>query len=538
MGVLFTIPLRRALIVETPLKFPEGVATAEVLKVGDTGGSAIKYLVWAGTIGALFKLGETGFKLWGAAKQAAWFVGNTVVYVGSNLSPALVGVGYIVGLNIAALIFIGGAINYLIAIPIVIATQGLPAGITDPVGAANTIWSAQTRYLGVGAMVVGGLWALVNVRRNIVSGIKSGAAAYRRIKAGEVGDRLERDTPMQWVGMAMVFSIVPVIMLFSYFTDNVGVGFFMAVVMVIAGFLFSAVAGYMAGLVGSSNNPISGVTIATILTAALLLAALLGTDSIIGPAAAVLIGAVVACSAAIAADNMQDLKAGRILGATPYKQQIMQFIGVIAAALVIAPVLSLILDVYGIGPVQGLQPTTLAAPQASLMAAVAQGVFSRDLPWTMIFIGMAVAAGVIVLDKVLESRESTFRTPVLAVAVGIHLPFQLSVAIFMGGLVAWAVSRANDGVFRSAPAEAQPALQEARASGDRHGLLFAAGLITGEALVGILVAIPIAATRDANVLAFWGDRSDVTWPGMILLALVITGLFRVASGVIREHVRS
>ena len=538
MGVLFTIPLRRALIVETPLRFPEGVATAEVLKVGDTGGSAIKYLAWAGMIGALFKLGETGFKLWGGAKQAAWFVGNSVVYIGSNLSPALVGVGYIVGLNIAVLIFIGGAINYVIAIPIVFAMQGLPDGVTDPVNAANAIWSTQTRYLGVGAMVVGGLWALINVRSKIVNGIRSGAAAYRRLKAGEAGDRFERDIPMQWVGMAMVFSIVPLIILFSYFTDNVGVGLFMAVVMVVAGFLFSAVAGYMAGLVGSSNNPISGVTIATILTAALMLAALLGTDSIIGPAAAVLIGAVVACSAAIAGDNMQDLKAGRLLGATPYKQQIMQFVGVIAAALVIAPVLSLILDVYGIGPIRGLQPTTLAAPQASLMAAVSQGVFSRNLPWSMILMGMGVAAAVIILDKALEAKGSAFRTPVLAVAVGIYLPFQLSVAIFLGGLAAWAVSRFQNGAARNAPPEAQSALQEARVSGDRHGLLFAAGLITGEALVGILVAIPIAATRNADVLAFWGDHSDITWPGMILLALVIVGLYRVASGMTRDHLRA
>ena len=187
---------------------------------------------------------------------------------------------------------------------------------------------------------------------------------------------------------------------------------------------------------------------------------------------------------------------------------------------------------------RGLQPTTLAAPQASLMAAVSQGVFSRDLPWTMIFIGMAVAAAVIVLDQALESMESTFRTPVLAVAVGIYLPLQLSTAIFLGGLVAWAVSRYNNGAARSAPAETHGALQEARASGDRHGLLFAAGLITGEALVGILVAIPIAVKRDANVLAFWGDHADATWPGMILLALVIIGLYRVASGATRGHLRA
>ncbi len=542
LGVLFTIPLRRALIVETPLRFPEGVATAEVLKVGDTGGAGIKYIAWAGMIGALFKLGDTGFRLWGGLLEKAWYVGGSIAYFGTNLSPALVGVGYIVGLNIAVLIFLGGALNWLVAIPIVAITHGIPADAANAVDAANELWSSQTRYLGVGSMVVGGLWALVSLRTSLVRGIRAGLEAYQRTRQGGVAadERTERDTPMQWVGIAIAISIVPLFLLFSFFTDSIGVGGVMAVLMLVAGFLFAAVAAYMAGLVGSSNNPISGVTIATILASALLLVALLGTQSIIGPAAAILIGAVVACSAAIAGDNLQDLKAGRIVGATPYKQQIMQVVGVVAAAFVIAPVLTLLLKAYGIGIPTALHPNPLAAPQATLMASVAGGVFRGGLPWTMIVIGMGVGVGIILLDVWLEKRGSEFRTPVLAVAVGIYLPFQLSVAIFIGGLIAWAVrryqSKVSAGAARAAGAAdvEQTRLREAQTTGDRHGLLFAAGLITGEALLGILLAIPIVIVGRADALAFWGDHSDLSYPGVILLLLVMFALYRVASATTRS----
>ena len=536
MGVLFTIPLRRALIVDTPLRFPEGVATAEVLKVGDTGGAGIKYIVWASLIGAAFKFGDTGLKLWGGVFEKARYVGGSIAYFGTNLSPALVGVGYIVGLNIAALIFIGGALNWLVAIPILALMQGIPAEAGNAAEAAGQLWSTQTRYLGVGAMVVGGFWALISVRKSLLRGISAGLEAYRRTRDGNAGtvERTERDAPMQWVGIALVVSVIPLVVLFVFFTHNIGVSLLMAAVMLVAGFLFAAVAAYMAGLVGSSNNPISGVTIATILTSSLLLVLLLGTQSLIGPAAAILIGATVACAAAIAGDNMQDLKAGRIVGATPYKQQIMQLVGVIAAAMVIAPVLTLLLKAYGIGIQTAGHPNPLAAPQATLMAAVAEGVFRGGLPWGIIGVGMLGAVGVIMLDETLKARESSFRTPVLAVAVGVYLPFQLSVAIFIGGLIAWAVKRHQKQAAAAAPADQQATLKHAADTGDRHGLLFAAGAITGEALVGILLAIPIVVAGDANVLAFWGDHTDLNYPGIILLALVLFMMYRVASGPTRE----
>lgn len=532
LGVLFTVPLRRALIVDDDeLKFPEGVATAEVLKIGEGGAGGLKYIAVAGVIGALFKFGETGLKLWGGVVEKARYVGGSVAYFGSNLSPALVAVGYIVGLNVAVLVFLGGALNWLVAIPIVAAVQGPPAEAKDAVEAAGLLWSTQTRYLGVGAMVVGGLWALVNLRHSLVGGIRSSIAAYRKLRSGHGGDvpRTEREAPFQWILPAVIVSVVPLFLIFQHFTGKAAISAVMALVMLVAGFLFSAVAGYMAGLVGSSNNPISGVTIATILTSSLLLLLILGEGSAVGPVAAIFIGAVVCCSAAIAGDNMQDLKAGHLLGATPFKQQIMQVVGVVAAALVIAPILTLLLKAYGIGEATAAHPDALAAPQATLMASVAKGVFEGGLPWTMVAIGMGIAVAIIALDKWLESRKSSFRTPVLAVAVGIYLPFELSVPILVGGLIARAAGRRLARAERQASDdEARLRARETRETGERHGLLFSAGLITGEALLGIVMAVPIVVTGDKNIVAVFGAH-DAAWPGVLLLVGVTALLYRVAS---------
>ena len=523
IGVLFSVPIRRAFIVENPLRFPEGVATAEVLKIGDQRGAGIKYIAWGAVIGALFKLGDTGLRLWGGVLEWARYAGNTVVYFGTNLSPALVGVGYIVGFNIAILVFLGGALNWFVAIPIVGAVIGLPEA-DSALGAAGRLWSTQTRYIGVGSMMVGGVWTLVKVRSSLIGGIRAGLEAYRRSRAGAQNiERTERDAPMPWVGVTLAACSIPLFFVFWAITHVLWVAAVMAVLMLVAGFLFSAVAGYMAGLVGSSNNPISGVTIATILTSALLLLAFLGTESAVGPAAAVLIGAVVACAGAISGDTLQDLKAGRIVGATPYKQQIMEGVGVLAAAFVMAPILTLLLQAYGIGVPTDAHPRPLAAPQATLMAAVAGGVFRGGLPWAMVIIGMVVAAAIIVLDVWLERRASAFRTPVLAVAVGIYLPLELAVAILLGGAIAWAADR-----FYRRRSAAGGLLAALKTADERHGLLFAAGLITGEALLGILLAIPIVVAGRADPLAIWGVHHG-TIPGVVLLAIVMIRLYRVVT---------
>lgn len=522
LGVLFTIPLRSALIVKQKLKFPEGVATAEVLKTGETGGKSVKYLVYGGLVGAGIKFCEAGFRVWEGVTEAATLAGNKVyAYFGMNLSPALIAVGYIVGIRIASLVFIGGVISWWIAIPIYIAVTGAPEGSAVAMG--GEIWSNQIRYLGVGAMVVGGLWALVSLRSSIVFAVRSGIEAIKGENKENVL-RTEKDTPMSWVIMAIGVMVVPVFIIYIREIENVPITAMMAILMVIAGFLFSAVAGYMAGLVGSSNNPISGVTIATILTSALILLALLGSDAEKGPAAAILIGAVVCCAAAIAGDNMQDLKAGNILGATPQKQQIMQMVGVVSAALVLPLVLELLNTAYGFGPATEAQPDALAAPQATLMESVARGVFSGDLPWTMVYIGMAIGVVIILIDEYLAAKGSDFRVPVLAVAVGLYLPFELDSAIMLGGVIAWMVSRYQ----RNNKMSDEKKYEAAKGSSERTGLLYASGLITGEALIGIFLAIPVAIYERADVLALIPEPIG-DWPGLLVVLFVSYWLYRLAS---------
>ncbi|MGH6959043.1 MAG: OPT family oligopeptide transporter, partial [Dongiaceae bacterium] len=294
----------------------------------------------------------------------------------------------------------------------------------------------------------------------------------------------------------------------------------MAIVMIIAGFVFVSVAAYLAGLVGSSNNPVSGMTISTILFASLVLMMLMGPTAPLGPVAAIMIGAVVCCAAAVGGDNLQDLKAGYIVGATPWKQQLMLAIGAVSCALVMAPVLNLLAEAYGIGVPDANHPNPLAAPQANLMASVAKGMFGGKLPWDMIFIGMGIGAAVITLDEVLKARKAKFRVPVLAAAIGIYLPLELMVPIFLGGLLARIVER-RLGVVGADPDHLDRV--------HRKGTLFSAGLITGEALMGIFIAIPIVMSGKADVLALPSALHFGEWLGLLLVAGVVWLLFRTAA---------
>ena len=524
LGVLFTVPLRRSLIVEEQLVFPEGRATAEVLRVGQAPGQGVAYLAWAALVGAGVKLAETGLRLWQGVAATAMDLGHGVIgYVGSNVSPALLGVGYIVGLNIAALVFLGGVIAWYGAIPLYgllnpEAVTALTAGMADPSASevALKIWSSKIRFMGVGAMVVGGLWALISMRGSLIAGIRSGLRQYARArKGGSRPEPAEMDTPMAFVFVGVAALLIPIFGIYHIVVGHAGVSLSMTLVMAVAGFLFSSVAAYMAGLVGSSNNPISGVTIATILFTALLLLGLqaLFTGAAILPAAAIMVGAVVACAAAIGGDNMQDLKAGYILGATPWKQQLMQGVGVVSAVLVMAPILNLLHQAYGIGT------RGLPAPQAQLMASVAEGVFGAGLPWALVAAGALVAVIVVAVDEALRSRGSGWRMPVLAVAVGIYLPIELTVPILAGGLIAELARR--HAVRRCSPDEARRRL--------RHGTLVAAGLITGEALIGILVAVPIVVWEDRDVLAIASEPAG-GWLGLFFVIGIALALYRVAAG--------
>ena len=525
LGVFFSVPLRRSLIVDQGLAFPEGKAAAEVLRSGDKPGEGLKVLAGAAAIGGAMKLAATsGLRLIpDTAASSAWF-GKTLAYFGTNLSPALFGVGYIVGLNIGIVMLAGGVIAWNIAIPAystwflaadpVLSVQLAGAGAED---AAYGIWSAQVRYLGVGAMLIGGVWTLISLRKSLFSGIRSGLNAERADARGEKVPDTERDLPMRFILIGLVIFVIPLMLLYQAIVGQWLVSIPMTIIMIVAGFLFVSVSAYMAGLVGSSNNPVSGLTIATILFAALVLVVLLGRDSPIGAVATIMIGAVVCAAACIGGDNLQDLKCGYLLGATPWKQQLMLAIGGVSSALVMAPVLNLLASAYGIGVPTEAHPNPLLAPQANLMASVAKGIFGGELPWTMIGIGAGIGAVIIVIDEVLKKNESSFRTPVLACAVGIYLPIELSVPIFAGGLVAYLVER----FFHAEDAKAKENIHQ-------KGTLFSAGLITGEALMGIFIAIPIVVAGSADVLALPEAWHFGGWLGLLMLAGVALLLYRLA----------
>lgn len=536
LGVLFSVPLRRALIVEQKLAFPEGQAAAEVLKAGENPAQGIRILGVAALGGALAKLAAgSGLRLIPDTAASAGFFGKYLAYFGTNLSPALLGVGYIVGLNIGIVVLAGAMISWNIAIPFYVANV-LPgnaelmqatAGLTAE-DIANTVWSKQIRYLGVGAMLVGGIWALVSLRHSLLSGIRSGLAAARASAAGAVVVHTEEDLPMKWVLVGIVLFTLPLLALYQVIVGTLAVSLPMTIIMIVAGFLFCSVSAYMAGLVGSSNNPVSGITIATILFSAVMLLLMMGPSSEIGPVAAVMIGAVVCCAACIAGDNLQDLKCGYIVGATPWRQQVMLAIGAVSSALVMAPVLNLLADAYGIGIATEAKPNPLAAPQATLMAAVSKGMFGGELPWDMIAIGALIGIAIITLDEILKARGASFRTPVLAVAVGIYLPLELMTPIFLGGLLHHLVDRH----LKRRGADAA-ALERHH----RKGLLFAAGMITGEALMGIAIAIPIVSSGSAEVLALPEALRFGEWLGLLVVAGLALLLWRSASGRDPDDVR-
>lgn len=528
LGVLFSVPLRRALIIEQKLAFPEGTAAAEVLRAGADPRHGAKLLSLAAAAGAIVKLAAAnGLQLIPDSATAARYVGRGIAYMSTNLSPALLGVGYICGRNVGIVMLAGGAISWNIAIPIYSSyfLAGNPALAARLVGlsvadAAGTIWSTHIRFLGVGAMLVGGIWTLISLRGSLLAGIRAGFTATRAAGgafARDVPDT-ERDLPMKYVFVGVIAASVPLMLMYHSVVGSFLVSIPMTLAMIVLAFLFCSVSGYMAGLVGSSNDPVSGMIISTILAASAMLLVLTHGNAQIGPVAAVMIGAAVCCALSIAGDNVQDLKCGQLVGATPWRQQLMLCIGAVTCATVLAPVLNLLNRAYGVGVPDALHPHPLLAPQATMMAAVAKGLFGGSLPWTIICIGAGLGVLIISLDETLRARGSAFRTPVLAVAVGIYLPIDISVPIFLGGLLSHFAGRARS--------------QGGTESLGGRGMLFAAGMIAGESLTGVVLAIPIVASGRADVLALPASLqlggTGGSLLGLAMFAALAVLLYRVA----------
>ena len=462
IGVLFMIPLRNALIVKEhdSIPYPEGKACAEVLKAGEKGGNEAG-TVFAGLgVSAGYKFLTDGLKLF-PSEVDYQLKGYKGAGVGADVLPALLGVGYICGIKVASFLLAGGVTAWFVLMPLIVLFGGnsflYPADATVAEVFAESgswgIWRTYVRYIGAGAVAAGGIISLIKSLPLIITTFRQAVAGYGKGKAGEE-NRLNRDISMRavWIGIA-------VMVLLMWLLPVVPVNFIGALIVVVFGFFFSTVSSRMVGLVGSSNNPVSGMTIATLLIATYLLKAV-GNTGMGGMAAAITIGSIICIISALAGDTSQDLKTGYLIGATPKKQQIGELIGVTAASLAIGGVLYLLHIAWGYGSAE------LPAPQATLMKMVVEGVMGGNLPWNLVFAGVALAIVVEILQ-----------IPSLPFAVGLYLPIHLSVPMMAGGVIRWAATRGGNEE------------SEGQRERIRRGTLYASGLIAGEGIVGILLAI-------------------------------------------------
>ncbi len=462
MGALLVVFLRRAYIVEERLPFPEGVACAQVLRAGDAQAN-VRPLVVGGLISAALKaLQDVGGVIPGAVSGARW-VGTAAVAGSLDISAALLGVGYIIGIRIAALVFAGGAFAWLVAIPVLTAFH--PAhGTGDAATTASQLWSSQVRYLGVGAMLTGGVVTLWRLRTRIASAIVDSIRIVRSTQAVATA-REDTDLSARAVLTAVALCVPVIFAICLGLSGQVALSAALAILLTLICFFATAIAGYLTGIVGASNNPVSGVTVIILLAVALFLK-LAGVSQSVGPQLAILSGAIVCTAAAMAGDSTHDLATGYHVGATPRSLEIGVLVGAIASSFLMAPILNLLIAGYGIAGTPTARAGALAAPQAFLMAKVTQGVFHGGLPLGTIATGAALAAILGFSDRYLERRGSKWRTPIMPAAIGLYLPFGLSVAIFIGALAHSLFGPEDE-------AESGP------------GILLAAGLVAGEALMGV-----------------------------------------------------
>jgi putative OPT family oligopeptide transporter len=548
LGVLFTIPLRRALLIDKSLRYPEGVAITNVLKASASKEKKdMKALISGGAIGALISLFQSGFQILKDSLMYWYQTPQTIFGFGLGLSPALIAAGYIVGINIAISLLVGVVIGWLAGVPIIAYIYGMPQ-LDNVNDIAISVWRTHIRYLGIGTMLVGGMWTLVTLIKPIMHSLSASFHTIRdtKINGKKQLPRTERDIPVNYVFWMIVLLFIPIFLTISCWiipgdTDisrhfKTVIAAFSALYVLAGGFIFCSISAYFAGLIGSTNNPVSGLLVSSLL---ILCLCLLGFFSFIGgikgyELLGVVLGigstAIIASGLAISNDTMQDLKVGQMLGATPWKQQLMLILGVIVSALVIPPIFELLYNAYGIGGVfphpNMNKAQMLSAPQAGMMAAVAQGVYTHNLEWPMIFTGIVVGSICILIDENLKKLGT--RLPVLAVGVGIYLPLDSSVPVIIGGFLAYLVQKRLSARYRN-----HSAPQEAKMASHRHrGLLFACGVVAGASIMGVVLAIPFALEQSSDALKIMPDGWETLAAMMsILVTIGLCGwIYRVVLG--------
>ena len=525
LGVLFVIILRRSLVEEADLPFPESVAAAEIVKAGQGGQTGASYVFASMGLAGLWELfkNENGIHIiqdftrefYAMASSKIEILGNNFDYTGGFLfqtpaaSPALTGVGFIVGLRVSAVLFAGAVMGWLFLVPGFIFLNPALGELTltgsSWIDINIEVWEKQVRPLAVGTMIVAAFYTLYNLRSALTKGI---GKAFKDISTAKSDttkvNRLELDLDFKKVITAILLMAVPLFILYNFFSGSFGGSLLLTVIMIILGFLFAAVAGYLVGLVGSSNNPISGLTLSSLLIAALLMVAI-GITGKSGVMAVLGVAGVVCCAAGIAGDMMQDLKVGHILGGTPWKMQIGEIIGVIIAAFVLMVPLIAMDQVYHIGS------EALPAPQAGLMALMAKGIVGGEMAWPLVIAGMFLALGLILIKS---------PSPML-IAVGMYLPFYSTAAIFVGGIIKWLLEKRM---------EKRNATEDQKTKAENTGVLISSGLIAGEALMAVILAfivLGINLSENTFSLSNWAFIEPNTFLGLLVFVGLVYMLVKI-----------
>lgn len=560
LGVMFTIPLRHVMVVQSDLPYPEGVAAAEILRVGSAeraqdaaqeagraparpAATGMGDIVSGGVVAAAVSFAASGLRVLGDGVSGWFSLGGAVFRLPMGFSLALLGAGYLIGIVAGLAMLVGLLISWGIAVPILTAMADIPANMSLEKFATG-LWASQVRFIGAGVIGVGAIWTLATLFMPMARGVKASFSALTRAGAARAGQapRTERDLSAGWISVVTLVLVAVLVITFQVFLAGAplsaaAVWKLVAYAVLFAfvfGFLVAAACGYMAGLVGSSTSPISGVGIVAIVLVSLLMLALGGELLAVqngvqmAIALAIFSTSAVVAVASISNDNLQDLKTGWLVGATPWRQQVALLIGCVVGAAVISPVLELLYNAYGFAdamPREGMDPgQALSAPQATLMLAIARGIFTHQLNWTMILIGMAVGVALIAVDEVLKRTCKVARIPVLAVGIGIYLPPTVAAPIVAGAVLAWLLERA---LRRRAQAAGKPYKQFADAA-NRRGVLIASGLIVGESLVGVVMAAIIGAAGTDAPLAIAGEgfARTASFLGLAVFAAVAVLFWR------------
>jgi putative OPT family oligopeptide transporter len=544
LGVMFTIPLRRALVTTSDLPYPEGVAAAEVLRVGtgsregaQEGKAGLLAVIWGGIASAGYAA-VTATKVFAGELDYYFRAGASATGIGFSPSFALLGAGHLIGLAVGLAILAGFVIAWGIFVPILTALH--PAA-GDATTVATTVWRTQVRFIGAGAIGISAIWTLLRLAVPVWTGLLSAIEASRRRSAGEghLLARTEHDMPITLVAIISVVCLIPMAGLFAAFLHGGSLASYIVPLVIVSvlyvlvvGFIVAAVAGYMAGLIGSSNSPVSGLAILAIIGISLIVLFVAhgttgaGKDALV--AFALFVTSVVLSAATIANDNLQDLKTGQLVDATPWRQQASLIVGTLFGSLVIPPVLNLLNAANGFAgaphahAASAAQP--LPAPQATLISTLAKGIISGQINWGMISLGVLVGIGVIIIDEVLRATsKQKAKLPPLAVGLGIYLPTSTTAGAVLGAIVGWAYNRI---VARGPNPDAAK----------RLGVLLASGLIVGESLFGVLLSGIIVASKKGAPLALAGDSflipSEII--GGIAFVLLTIALYRWVANLARK----